>query len=129
MEKLQLLTQETYRNIMDTFPWVVISPSIHRILAHSWEVMQLNGGYGLGRISEERQEALNKFIREFQCSGARKDSTVHNFTDTYNHMWDRSRPSIIKLDRKIQRRAHKLLVMTEIETLIDSLFLKENMES
>ena len=50
---------------MDTFPWVVISPSIHRILAHSWEVMQLNGGYGLGRISEEGQEAFNKCIQEF----------------------------------------------------------------
>ena len=77
--------------LINGFPRAVVSPSVHRILAHSWEVFELNGGYGLGDQSEEGLEALNKLIRQMRARGARKDSTVNNFRDTYNHLWDRSR--------------------------------------
>jgi hypothetical protein len=82
------MTIEVYVQLVAFFPWSAVSPSVHRILAHAWEVVELNGGYGLGRMSEEALEALNKYIRSIQQSGARKDSTVNNFTDTYNHLWD-----------------------------------------
>ena len=48
--------------IAESFSWAAASPSIHRILGHSWERIELNGGYGLGDISEEGLEALDKFI-------------------------------------------------------------------
>ena len=51
----------------------------------------MNGGFGLGDMSEEGLEALNKLIRQMRAKGARKDSTPNNFRDTYNHLWDRSR--------------------------------------
>ena len=35
------------------------SSSVHRILAHSWEVIEMNGGFGLEDVSEEGLEALN----------------------------------------------------------------------
>ena len=79
LEKLRTLTQEVNMRIVKTFPWAAISPSVHRILAHSWEVIEMNGGYGLGDVSEEGLEALNKLIRQMRSHGARKDSTVHNF--------------------------------------------------
>ena len=79
VEKLRTLTQEVNMMIVKTFPWAAISPSVHRILAHSWEVIEMNGGYGLGDVSEEGLEALNKLIRQMRSHGARKDSTVHNF--------------------------------------------------
>ena len=92
VDKVRRLGQQVYLLIVKRFPWAAISPSVHRILAHSWEVMQLNGCYGLGDQSEEGLEALNKHIRSIRSTGARKDSTIHNITDTYNHLWDRSRP-------------------------------------
>ena len=57
--------------------------------------------------------------------GARKDSTLHNFTDTYNHLWDRSRPVIVEMERKIKRIPAKLEVSTEIESVVESMFAEE----
>ena len=59
VQKLQKLTTEVHILLVTSFPWVVISPSVHRILAHSWEVIELNGGYGLGDLSTKLQKAEN----------------------------------------------------------------------
>ena len=87
--------------------------------------MQLNDSRGLGGQSEEGLEALNKHIRSIRSRGARKDSTINNFTDVYNHLWDRSRPIIVELERKIQRRPGKLVIATEIESMVESIFEEE----
>ena len=60
-----------------------------------------------------------------RSKGARKDSTVNNFTDTYNHLWDRSRPTIVLMERRIQKRSSKIVVQSEIEWMIEGLFLGE----
>ena len=125
VDKVRRLGQQVYLLLVRRFPWVAISPSVHRILAHSWEVMQLNDCYGLGGQSEEGLEALNKHIRSIRSKGARKDSTIHNFTDVYNHLWDRSRPTIVEMERKIQRRPTKVMIATEIESMVDSIFEEE----
>ena len=125
VDRVRLLGQQVYLQLVQLFPWVVVSPSVHRILAHSWEVMLQNDCYGLGSQSEEGLEALNKFIRRMRSSGARKDSTLHNFTDTFNHLWDRSRPVIVEMERTIKRRPAKLKVSIEIESVVDSMFAEE----
>ena len=125
VEKLQQLNKETYLKLVQCFPWCVVSPSVHRILAHSWEVIHSNDGYGLGGLGEEGLEALNKYIQSMRATGARKDSTINNFTDTFNHLWDRSRPTIVEMARNIRRRKPRLLAMTEIEALMESLFLED----
>ena len=124
-QKLRDITQEVNLKIVESFPWAAVSPSIHRILAHSWEVVELNNGFGLGDLSKEGLEALNKHIRERRCHGSRKNSTEVNFEDTFNHLWDRSRPTFVELERSIKKRKPKLVVSTEIETLVESLFLEE----
>ena len=126
VDKVRQLGQEVYLKLVQCFPWAMISPSVHRILAHSWEVMQINCGYGLGSLSEEGLEALNKYIREMRDSGARKDSTLHNFTDTYHHLWDRSRPTIVEMERVIKKKKPKVIIATQIEALVESLFLEES---
>ena len=85
----------------------------------------MTDSFGLGGLSEEGLEALNKNIRNMRSTGARKDSTVHNFMDTFNHMWDRSRPKIVDMERKIKQRSPKLVVATEIEALVESMFVEE----
>ena len=81
VDKVRQLGKQVYLQLVQTFPWAMVSPSVHRILAHSWEVIQLNDEYGLGGESEEGLEALNKNIRRMRSTGARKDSTLNNFTD------------------------------------------------
>ena len=51
--------------------------------------------------------------------------TLHNFTDVYHHLWDRSRPTIVEMDRRIKTRLTKLVVGTEIECMVESMFTKE----
>ena len=108
VDRVRALGQQVNLQLVQLFPWIVLSPSVHRILAHSWEVMLQNDCYGLGDQSEEGLEALNKYIRRMRSRGARKDSTLHNFTDTCNHPWDRSRPVIVEMERKIKRRPGEL---------------------
>ena len=73
-------------------------------LAHSWKVIQLNSGFGLSDLNEEGLEALNKLIRAMRAHGSRKDSTMNNFSDTFNHLWDRSRPTIVEMERVITKK-------------------------
>ena len=128
VDRLRMLGQQIYLELVQCFPWAVVSPSVHRILAHSWEVIQLNDSYGLGGMSEEGLEALNKCIRSMRSTGARKDNTLHNFTDTFHHLWDRSRPVIVEMERKVKRRAPRLVVVTEIEAFVEGLFLEEALD-
>ena len=86
---------------------------------------KLNNSFGLGNLSEEGLEALNKYGRSRRETGARKDCTLHNFTDTFNHMWDMSRPTIVEMARQINRRSPSLHIMTEIEALVETPFLEE----
>ena len=58
-------------------------------------------------------------------SGSRTVSTVLNFTDTFNHLWDRSRPVIVDMERQIKRKNLKVIVGTEIDNLVLSLFLED----
>ena len=124
--KLRELTTQVYLNIVETFPWAVISPSVHRILAHSWEKIEINDGFGFGGESEEGLEALNKWIRRLRVSGARKTSTHSNFQDTFNHLWDRSRPTIFNMEREIKKKKPKVIIETEIEAVVESLFLEDD---
>ena len=66
VEKFRDLTSNVYLTILDLYPWAVISPSVHRILGHGWETIQLNDSLRLGNISEEGLEALNKWIRRLR---------------------------------------------------------------
>ena len=50
---------------------------------------------------------------------------MNNFTDLYQHLWDRSRPTIVEMERKIQVRPAKLLVATHIETMVERIFEEE----
>ena len=41
---------------------------------------------------------------------------------------DRSRPTIVEMERKIKRKKEKVIISTEIESLVESLFLEEGEE-
>ena len=52
---------------------------------------------------------------------------MNNFQDTFHHLWDRSRPTIVEMERKIKRKKAKLTISSEIEALVESLILEELM--
>ena len=59
-EKMDFLCKQTYELILTAFPWASITPSLHKMLAHSTElVSDCNDGYGLKEFSDEAVEARN----------------------------------------------------------------------
>ena len=43
-------------------------------------------------------------------------------------MWDRSRPKNVEMEQKVARKKEKIHISTEIESLVESLFLEEREE-
>ena len=57
-EALDIFCKRTYGSILVEFPWSNITPSLHRLLAHCVELMQLcSNSHGVKDLSEEGLEA------------------------------------------------------------------------
>ena len=52
--------QDTYIFILKSFPWCLISNSLHRLLAHVWEHIVLNNNFGLASENEQVIECGHK---------------------------------------------------------------------
>ena len=122
---LQQLGIETSLDIVLTFPWACMSQSVHRILSHAWEKVTFNENFGLGSDSEEGLEALNKYIRQIRARRSRTNSTHNNFKDVFNHLWRKSSPKIVAMEReKRKRKKTVLLCLDEIESFKEKFFLE-----
>ena len=71
--------------------WIKISPTIHSLLAHSWELFERSGGDGVGELSESGLEANNKFMRAIHTRKISEEACPY---DTLSQMWDQSNPYI-----------------------------------
>lgn len=70
-------------------PWVVISPSLHQMCAHSWQLFQISFPKPIIIYSEQSQEAWNKYISKFKSgtgARARQHSVKYNIQDTFKRM-------------------------------------------
>ena len=87
-----------YNHILTAFidssgsPWVSISPTLHKLLAHSWELISLNDGEGLQRLDESGLEGCNKILRAVRTRQARKTSQEACNSDCLGRMWVGSDP-------------------------------------
>ena len=112
--------------ILDTFPWVILPESIHRLITHSAELIEANDGLGLGGTSEEGIEGMIKWVRYHRQHGARTDSVFHNLTDVFNHLVQGSSPLLARLDSDKKRRKRNPRVFKDpedIDDFVESLFL------
>ena len=74
--------------------WISIPPTVHALLAHSWELVSNNDGRGCGEFPESGLEHNNKFLRFYRQHLARKVSQEMNLEDCLTRLWLRSDPSI-----------------------------------
>ena len=100
VDAFESLCNETNIIIAEEFPFSSIPPSIHRLLAHSAERIQVNEGYGLGKLSEESLEAQHKLLRTAREILARKSSLFNNLYDVLTFICTRSDP-VIRSKRRI----------------------------
>ena len=117
--KLDSICKETYMYIVNNFPWVSITPSLHKLLAHSTELIssfnhgssstQRNGlsstqRNGLKLYSEECIEPLNKYVRSFRDKLARKTSFEHNVRDIFVRLITQSDPVLLSIRRNSSKK-------------------------
>ena len=77
-----------------TGPWISITPSLHKLLAHSWELIEMNGDQGLRKLDESGLEGNNKILRCIRTKLARKTSQDDNLVDTLRRLWVGSDPLV-----------------------------------
>ena len=83
-EGLDKLYRETYETILTNFPWVPITPTLHKLLAHAPQIISIhNDGFSLETLSEEGLEACNKLIRRYRERLSHIFSFEVNFTDFF----------------------------------------------
>ena len=86
----------TYLFILDYFALASITPTLHKLLAHSEEILrEVNNGCGLKSFSEEGSEACNKLLRKYRENLARKTSFADNATDIFVRFASESDPVLL----------------------------------
>ena len=96
----------TYKMFLNEFPWMKLSETVHRLLAHAPEAIRINENKGLGQLSESPLEAQHKLIRRYRSTLARLTSESDNLADVYNRLYMQSCPMIRK--QRPQKKAKKM---------------------
>ena len=100
-ERLDILCKETYEYIVINFSWANITPSLHKLLSHSSELIRTcNNSHGLKDFSEEAVEVCNKLIRKYREHLSRKFSFSQNTRDIFIRLLCNSDP-VLNTFRKI----------------------------
>ena len=74
--KFDSLVNRTNLVIATKLPWVLINWTLHGVLHHSVQLIEWNGGWSIGALSEEPLEENNKFIRRFLNQFSRTSSPI-----------------------------------------------------
>ena len=85
---------DTYALLNRMFPWMKISQSIHRYLAHGSDLIALNGSMGLAQLSEGPLESCHKILRRVRLNLSRMTNLGDNLDDTYGRLWMHASPQI-----------------------------------
>lgn len=80
VEVFKMFCIETYRFLIQNYSWVSVTPTIHKVLGHSWEVIEQNGSYGLGNLSEEGMEGCNKITSSLVGASDNRTSLTEHVT-------------------------------------------------
>ena len=106
-ERLDILCKNTYEYIVIRFPWANISPTLHKLLTHSSELIRTcNNSHGLKVFSEEAAEVSNKLIRRYREHLARKMSFSLNTRDIFMRLMCNSYP-VLNVYRKSTKPSKK----------------------
>ena len=83
-ETFERICKDTYGLILDHHPWANETPTPHKVLDHSVELMtRYNEGRGMKAFSEEGLESCNKHIRRYREMLARKTNFQDNIHDVF----------------------------------------------
>ena len=123
VDKFREFCLETYIIHLETLPWMDVSPSVHRYLAHSADAILVNGGKGLAQISEAPLESLHKKMRFFRMNLSRKTNLSDILDDIYSRLWLESAPQLRKMKAKKRPAIVKILPNSLDDKLLQTLIM------
>lgn len=109
-EKFKSFCDDTFSLYMAKYPWFPMSPTVHKILVHGFQIME-SSVMPVGCLGENASEARNKCYKRDRRSHARQNTRVNNLTDVFNRSIDSSDPlvSSIFLNKRSQLNKKKVL--------------------
>ena len=99
VDALEKLCTDTSVFFLTNWNEYKFSESVHQVLAHSWQLVISNDGYGMGSFSEECLEVNNKYIRRFIERLARRMTEYTTLTDASKRLWLKSDPVTRSFDK------------------------------
>ena len=108
VDMVKQLGQALMIHYKQSFPFAMISPSVHMMAAHSWELFQMTEGKPIAVYAEQSGEAWNKHIRAYKSgpsARARQCSIRLNTADIFTRMLVQSHPRMAA-KRKIHKCSH-----------------------
>ncbi|KAI6659736.1 hypothetical protein LOD99_10705 [Oopsacas minuta] len=94
--ELGKLCKDTYLVILDSFPWASMTPTLHKLLAHSEELIrESNSSCGLKAFLAEGKESCTKSVRKYRENLARKVSFETNIMDIFVRLTSQSYPTLV----------------------------------
>lgn len=110
--KVMILTQDLMIFHKVSFPWAYISPTVHSMCGHNWQLFSIMDGAPIAIFSEQGSDAWNKYIRAFKtgpAARARQTSLKENILDVFQRMMIMTHPKIASLKRQLVcKRCNKL---------------------
>ena len=84
-EKFTTLCRDTYELIIQTFPWVSITPTLHKVLAHSTQLIEEHNEWRSQKcFQEDCLDACHRHIQRYREPLARKLSYEAYMRDVYS---------------------------------------------
>ena len=93
--KVKELGQQLMVHYKLNFPFAMLSPSVHQMAAHSWQLFEMVSGQPIAVYAEQSSEAWNKYIRAYKSGAgarARQCSIKLNTRDIFVRMLLQSHP-------------------------------------
>jgi len=117
-KKYRKFCKDTFNLYMKTYPWYPMSPTVHKILVHGADIINLCI-VPVGCLGENASEARNKHYKMDRRSHARKNSRLSNMADVFNRAMDSSDPLISSyyINKRLQNLKKKPLPIEVINLL------------
>ena len=98
--ELRRFSIEFHVFIQETWPWILLGESVHRLVDHLWEFVLLNYCRGLKDETEQPGECSHKEERYDRSRRSRKTDLISGLIDTLRHRWGTTDSVVRSFDRK-----------------------------
>lgn len=105
-EEFRSYCETTFSLYMRSYPWNLMSPKIHKILVHGYQINN-SSLVPLGCLGENASEARNKVYKKDRLSHSRKNSRLNTMTDLFYRAIDSSDPLLSSVSLKERERKNK----------------------